>query len=314
MRLSVREVFDLSERCFRAAGFADGAARANAESIWWTELTKGSGLTLLHDLLDELQDLDRGRLTRRRRGAVPVVDGDDQPSIVSGTPTLDLCCARAERRGLGLAYTTVAPGDDTVAALGHVAHAAAERGLRSVVLYANRADDAVTITGEPARPYPVVGEADLAAPSVAHARILDAVDDGPADHSTDLLTHALFDGDGDEDERAATVEERVLSRLLDDATTPAEERPDVPAGFVTICFDPTHPTQPRRAERAFREGMDASTDVRRPEQVDTRADRLLREGVEIERGVWEDVFEYSSDVLAPEFEGSYRGAGFEINE
>jgi LDH2 family malate/lactate/ureidoglycolate dehydrogenase len=313
MKLSVREVLDLSERCFRAAGFADGAARANAESIWWTELTKGSGLTLLHELLDELQDLDRGRLARRRDGAVPVVDGAEQPSIVSGTPTLDLCCARAERRGLGLTYTTVAPGDDTVAALGHVAHAAAERGLQSVVLYANRVGDAVTITGEPARPHPLVGEADLAAPSVAHATILDAIDDGPTDHSIDLLTHALFDGDGGDD-AAATADGRLVNRLLDDATTPVEGRPDVPAGFVTICFDPTHPTQPRRAERAFREGTDASTDVFRPEQIGTRADRLLREGVDIERSVWEDIFEYSSDVLAPEFEGSYRGAGFEINE
>ena len=312
MKLSIREVLDLSDRCFRAAGFAEGAARANAETIWWTELTKGSGLTLLHDLLNELQDLDRERLTRRQRGTVPVVDGADQPSIVSGTPTLDLCCARAERRGLGLTHTTVAPGDDTVAALGHVAHAAAERGLRSVVLYANRTGDAVTITGEPARPHPLVGEADLPAPSVAHARILDAVDDGPADHSTDLLTHALFDGDGDE--RAVTAGGRLLNRLLDDATTPVEGRPDVPAGFVTLCVDPSHPTQPRRAERAFREGIDASTDVFRPEQVGTRADRLLREGVDVERAVWEDIFEYSSDVLAPEFEGSYRGAGFEINE
>ncbi|WP_049935616.1 hypothetical protein [Haloplanus natans] len=309
MKLSVREVFDLSERCFRAAGFADGAARANAESIWWTELTKGSGLTLLHELLDELQDLDRGRLTRRRDGAVPVVDGAGQPSIVSGTPTLDLCCARAERRGLGLTYTTVAPGDDTVAALGHVAHAAAKRGLQSVVLYANRVGDAVTVTAEPARPHPIVGEADLGAPSVAHATILDAIDEGPTDHSTDLLIHALFDGDGDDD-GAGTADGRFVTRLLDDATTPVEGRPDVPAGFVTICFDPTHPTRPRRAERTFREGID----VFRPEEVGTRADRLLREGVDIERSVWEDIFEYSSDVLAPEFEGSYRGAGFEINE
>jgi hypothetical protein len=312
MKLSIREVLDVSERCFRAAGFAEGAARANAETIWWTELTKGSGLTLLHDLLNELQDLDRERLTRRQRGTVPVVDGADQPSIVSGTPTLDLCCARAERRGLGLTHTTVAPGDDTVAALGHVAHAAAERGLRSVVLYANRTGDAVTVTGEPARPHPLVGEADLAAPSVAHTTILDAVDDGPTDHSTDLLTHALFDGDGDE--RAVTAGGRLLNRLLDDATTPVEGRADVPAGFVTVCVDPSHPTQPRRAERAFREGIDASTDVFRPEQVGMRADRLLRDGVDVERAVWNDIFEYSSDVLAPEFEGSYRGAGFEINE
>ena len=121
-------------------------------------------------------------------------------------------------------------------------------------------------------------------------------------------------GDGRDPDGAPTAAERLVNRLLDDAAAPVEGRPDVPAGFVTVCFDPTHPAQPRRTERAFREGIDASTDVFRPEQVDTRADRLLREGVDVERAVWDDIFEYSSDVLAPEFEGSYRGAGFEINE
>lgn len=262
MQLSVREVFDLSERCFSVAGFAEGPARANAETIWWTELTKGSGLALLHGLLDDLQDLDRGRLTRRGNATVPVVDGDGQPSIVSGTPSLDLCCAAAERRGLGITYTTVDPDDDTAAGVGHLAHVAAERGLLAVVLYANRDGDAVTVVGSPDQPHPRVGETTLARPSTAHASVLAAVDAGLDDYPDALLTHAVFDGG---DERAGTADERLVATLLDDATTPADGRPDVPAGFVTICLDPSHPAQPRRVERSFRAGVDASTTVFDPE-------------------------------------------------
>jgi hypothetical protein len=312
MKLSVREVFDLSERCFSVAGFAEGPARANAETVWWTELTKGTGLTLLHGLLDDLQALDRRRLTRRGNGAMPVVDGDGQPSIVSGTPSLDLCCAAARRRGRGITHTTVDPGDDTAATLGHLAHAAAERGLLAVVLYANHAGDAVTVVGTPDRPHPHVGETMLPRPSTAHASVLAAADADLDDHPDGLLTHAVFDEEVDT--RGETADGRLVTRLLDDATTPADGRPDVPAGFVTICLDPTHPAQPRCVERPFREGVDAATTVFDPERVGERADRLLRDGVDVDEAVWQDLFEYSSDVLAPEFEGSYRGAGFEINE
>lgn len=311
MLVSVREVFDLAERCFYAAGFAAGTARANAATIWWTELIKGSGVTLLHELLDDFEDLDRTRLSRRDESSVPVVEGDDQPSLVSGTPTLDLCCARANRRGLGLTYTTVDPADGTVPALGHVAHKAAERGLLSVVLYANRAD-AVTVVGTPDEGRPLVGEADLASPSVAYATVVEALDAGPTDHIDGLLTHAFFDGEGAE--RSPTAEGRLLTRLLEDATTPAGERGAVPSGFVTICLDPTHPSQPRCVERSFEGALDRMSTVFRPDATRQRADRLLHEGVEVDEAVWRDVFEYSSRVLAPEFEGSYRGAGFEINQ
>jgi LDH2 family malate/lactate/ureidoglycolate dehydrogenase len=312
MRLSVREVFDLSERCFYVAGFAEGPARANAETIWWTELTKGSGLTLLHGLLDDLQDFDRKRLTRRGSAAMPVVDGDEQPSIVSGTPSLDLCCSAAQRRGIGITHTTVDPDDDTAPALGHLAHAAAERGLHSVVLYANHVGDAVTVVGSPDQPHPHVGETTLPRPSTAHAAVLAAIEADFDDYPDGLLTHAVFDDEGDT--RAETADERLVTRLLDDATTPADGRSDVPAGFVTVCLDPTHPAQPRRVERLFRERVDAATTVFDPERIGERADRLLRDGIEIDEAVWRDLFEYSSGVLAPEFEGSYRGAGFEINE
>lgn len=312
MKLSVREVFDLSERCFYVAGFAEGPARANAETVWWTELTKDTGLTLLHGLLDDLQDFDRTRLTRRGNAAMPIVDGDGQPSIVSGTPSLDLCCAKARRRGCGITHTTVDPGDDTAAALGHLAHAAAKRGLLTVVLYANHAGDAVTVVGIPDQPHPRVGETILPCPSTAHASVLEAADADIDDYPDGLLTHAVFDDEVET--RAETADGRLVTRLLDDATRPSGGHPDVPAGFVTICLDPTHPSQPRRVERLFREGLDAATTVFDPERIGERADRLLRDGVDIDEAVWRDLFEYGSDILAPEFEGSYRGAGFEINE
>ena len=36
MRLAVREVLQLSERCFSAAGLPEGVARTAAEAVWWS--------------------------------------------------------------------------------------------------------------------------------------------------------------------------------------------------------------------------------------------------------------------------------------
>jgi len=36
--------------------------------------------------------------------------------------------------------------------------------------------------------------------------------------------------------------------------------------------------------------------------------------VEVERDIWQDIFEFSNRILAPPFEGSEKGAGFDLNE
>ena len=58
MKLAVREVVQLSQRCFLAAGFDEGSALTNAKRIWWAEAHNGAGLTTLHDLLGVLPAVD----------------------------------------------------------------------------------------------------------------------------------------------------------------------------------------------------------------------------------------------------------------
>ena len=58
----------------------------------------------------------------------------------------------------------------------------------------------------------------------------------------------------------------------------------------------------------------ALTRTFRPAEIRDRVETALDDGVAVEESVWRDVFDRSSEVLAPEFEGSYRGAGFNINE
>lgn len=316
MQLSVREVFRLSERCFSAVGFDEGPARANAEAIWWTEAYRGEGMTILHALLDTLPDLDRTALALRHSDAsISVVDSDRQPAIVPSVPALDLACARAEREGTGVAYATVGENDVTMRTLGHMAYRAAERGCIGIVLAAGAQGHSETVIGMPDQPHPHFAQVSLEAPSASYTKLVGVIDEGLHARHDSPLAQAVFDTPAADAYRVA--EHRMLNRLIDGAVRPAVAgHPDPDPGFIIACLQPRYPSYAGLEQVV--DTMLADTDrfdtVFEPEQIQNRTDRLLHNGVEVEDAVWRDVFELSSEVLAPAFEGSHSGAGFDINK
>ena len=314
MRLATREVLESAKRCFSAAGFDDGPARANAETVWWTELYRDGGLETLHGLLPELPGWDREALCVEDRSAfVSVVDGDDQPALVSSTPAVDLANAAASRHGVGVVRAATARDDVTVSMLGHAASAAAERGFLSVVLATDAAGRHRTVLARPADPYPHVAERVLDSASASHAAISDAIRAGVHSRRDNPLTQISFTGESDTE--YGTADERMLHRLLCRSIEPGG---DVGAGFAIVCLDADHPRHAGGLRRVFDQFVEtrATAFTRRfpPAEIRERAERLSQEGVAVAEDIWRDVFDRSSEVLAPEFEGSYRGAGFDINE
>ena len=315
MRLAVREVLELAERCLSAAGFPAGPARAAAEAVWWTELYRGSGLTTLRGRLPALPEWDPDALTTTDRSEfVWVVDGSTQPGLVASTPAVDLASAAATHHGVGVVHTRTAPGDDTVPTLGHAAYAAAERGLLSVVLATGGAGTPRTVIGRPDDPHPILAERELDTPSAGHAALAAVARAGANDRRDNPLTQAFFTG-GPETEYG-TAGERLLDRLLHRSVAPSGADSRVDPGFTLVCLDPDHARHSgdlRRVVDRFVDGG-ALTRTFRPAEIRDRVETALDDGVAVEESVWRDVFDRSSEVLAPEFEGSYRGAGFNINE
>lgn len=319
MHLSVREVLDLAERCFTVAGFDEGPARANAETVWWQEAYRGTGMSTLHGLLDDLDSFDRTGLSlAHRSGDVAVVDGGSQPGLVSLNPAVDLASSFASHNGIGIVRAKTGDDDPTLSSLGHQAFRAGRRGLVSLTLYADRTS-AGSVVGVPDDPYPRIAETELPAPSESYADLTDFLSRGHDDAGTGPLVRALCKAPAEDH---LPAEQDLLERLLAGAIEPHEpqDRSDGgdPVGFVTVCVDPTHPRYtggcrgvveavladpPREFTRRFD-----------PDDVRDRIETLLENGIDVERSVWRDVFDYSSGVLAPEFEGSYQGAGFDINE
>ena len=314
MLLSVREVLQLSRRCFVAAGFDEGAATANARRVWWAEAYKRTGLSTLHDLLESFPDLDPDREELRRHNPlVSVIDSGTRPGVAASTPALDLSCAHADAHGIGIAYATAGPEDPSRPLLGHVAYDAAERGFHAVLLQGGAADSR-TVVAAPEQPRPLVAECELPSPSESYRLVRDVVDAGLDHRRHNPLAQAFFDGEAGE-EAYATADARLADRLLCRSVEPAGRAADEP-GFVVLCLDPSHPFHSSEiwqvAER-FVTGDDR-LEVYRPEALQERVGELVENGVEVDRAVWRDVFEFSKGVLAPPFEGSEQGAGFGLND
>jgi LDH2 family malate/lactate/ureidoglycolate dehydrogenase len=314
MLLSIREVPQLAGRCFAAAGFPDGTAQTNADAIWWTEAYRGSGLTTLHRLLDDLSTWDRSALSLADRASmVTTVDSSEQPSCVSAGPALDLSCSQAQQHGIGITYTSIAPDDESLPLIGHTAYRAAERGYVPIVLYTDTEKGAGTIVGTPDEPQPLIAERTFDDPSVGYVKVMDAIERGLHQYRNYPLMQAFFDRE--EENRYSNAETRLLDRLMRRSMEPSDRPlPTDESGFLIVCIDPLHPRYPNEVkgivEQFIADEADEFTTVFRPEDVQERVGKMVNEGVEIEREIWDDIFEYSSGVLAPPFEGSRDDAGF----
>jgi len=315
MILSVREVVGRAERCFAAAGFDEGTARSNASAIWWTEAYRGTGLSTLHSLLEPLEEMETMTPELERRDSpISVLEGNGHPCLLSGVPALDLAGAHADRYGTGVTYVKQSGVGIDGNVLGALAHRGAKRGDVTLVLSVDDDGESRTVLGIPRQSRPALAETTLDDPSRGIAAIEHAVrTDRQGAHEAPLF-RAFFD------DRAAepfnTVDAQLLYRLVSQSADP---KPDAEAdtGFVVACINTHHPRYSDEARQVFDRII--HTDDRfetqfQPEMIDERVERLINEGVEVDRDLWQDIFEFGNGILAPPFEGSEKGAGFDLNE
>jgi len=249
-----------------------------------------------------------------------VVDGGGQPAILVGEGVLDLSCARADRHGFGITYAKAGGGDRSRRTVGHLANRAASRGYPSIVMYTDGTGESTTVFGSPDDPRPLLAETELDRPSDSYRQLVGAI-------GTDLewdkdapLAQIAFSR-RDDSGRFGPTDARTLDRLLAGSVEPGEASvtPRSP-GITIVCIDPYHPRHADSVRggltqfvrnRADGGGIDTVFD---PETIHDRIGRLVDDGVEIDRNVWRDIFDASTGILAPPFEGSEKGAGFALNE
>lgn len=317
MILSVREVIELAEQCFVAAGIDEGTARANATAIWWAEAYHGSGLVTLHDLLGPLDELDATTPELEQRDSpISVLSGDGRPCLVSGIPSLDMACAHADRYGTGITYVRESDVSVDGDVLGALSYRGADRGYVTFALSVDSVGGSRTVISTPRQLRPALAETTLSVPSKGYAAIEHAVNTGQQAAREAPLFRAFFD-EARTTEPFGTVDAKLLYRLV---CRSVEPNPDIETGpgFIVACIDPRHPRYSGEVgqvvDRTLREGNRQFDRQFPPDESQDRVGRLVDEGVEVERDVWRDIFEFSNGVLAPPFEGSQKGAGFDLND
>lgn len=312
MKLSSREVFQLADRCLASAGLSRGVSKANAKSIWWTEVYRECGLTTLHRMIEESPTLDPATMSLEDQTSIfSIVDNGDQPSIVSSTAALDFSCSQAKQEGIGITYSSIPESDRSFPTIGHTAYNAANRGMVSVVL-TQYPDGSGSFIGVPGQSYPVVAETDLEGPSTSYTKLRDIINSGLYQQRHSPLVQAFFDQDEGAD-RSAT-DAATLKRLLEGATERHSGGVDIDErGFFTVCVDPNHPRNSagirQLAGQFVDERADAITTVYRPSEIRERGRTMTEQGVDIERQVWEELFEFSNGIFSPDSLGSETGAG-----
>lgn len=312
MKLSSREVFQLADRCLASAGLSRGASKTNATAIWWTEVYKERGLTTLHRIIEESPTLDPSTMSLEDQTSIfSIVDSGDQPCLVSSTAALDFSCSQATREGIGITYSAIPRSDVSLSTIGHTAYNAANRGMVSVVLTAHP-DGSRSFIGVPGHSHPVVAEVDLDGPSTSYTKLRGIIDNGLYQQRHSPLVQTFFDR-GESGDRAAT-DATTLERLLEGAAEVSGRGSDSDErGFFVICVDPNHPRNSAKIRQVANEFVDEQADalatVYRPSEIGERGRALIEKGVDIEKQVWEDLFEFSNGIFAPDSLGSESGAG-----
>jgi len=311
MKLSYREVFQLANRCLASAGLSKGTAKANAKAIWWAELYRDCGLTALHRIVEEFSTLDPSELSLVDQSSFfSIVDSGEQPSIVSSTAALDLSCSHAKQEGIGITYATVPESDSSFPTIGHTAYQAANRGMVSVVL-TEYPDGSGSFIGVPGSSHPAVAETDLEGPPLSYTKLVGVMDNDLYYRRHSPLVQAFFDVD--QGDRSAT-DGATLKQLLEGTMEADPEGVDSDErGFFTICVDPSNPRNSaeirRVANRFVDDRADQLTNVHRPSEIGDRAQTLIEKGVDVEKRVWEELFEFSNGIFSPDSLGSESGAG-----
>ncbi|MFC7212575.1 hypothetical protein ACFQO4_00555 [Saliphagus sp. GCM10025334] len=312
MKLSSREVFQIADRCLASAGLSKGGSKASAQSIWWTELYRDCGLTTLHRIIEESPTLDPARLSLEdQTSTFSIIDSDDQPCIVSSTAATDFSCSQAKQEGIGLTYSSIPKSDRSIPTIGHIVYNAASRGLVSIVL-TDHPDGTGSFIGVPGRSHPLVAEAFLEGPSRSYMMLRDIINSGLYRQEHSPLVQAFFNR-GEAGGRSAT-DAATLERMLEGATERYSGDVDSDEfGYFTVCIDPNHPRNSAEIQRIANQFVDgqanALTTVYQLSEIHERGRELIEQGVDIEKQVWEELFEFSNGVFAPNSLGSKTGAG-----
>lgn len=301
--VSVREVLDVTYRVFRAAGFSSGCAMRAAAMVQHAEVYHGIGLRMLYRQLDRIQsgdaELSSFNVHQGTEGAL-LLDTEDGLALTAGPPAVDLACAEAMKRGVGVVWMRAASG---LSLLDELAYRAAASGEIVCALSWTASDrdgeplgESRTVISGPCSKGPIGVERKLLGPSALAVAVAGLLEEGVTATGEDSgkFVAGLLAADGEESTR------KLVEQSLSEADSKGMA---IPSGAVLVCARAPEASQ-TRFEPFLRKAVEQADyqDVR----IRTRADldrtweEVCASGVELDSEIWSELYEAAGRMLVPE--------------
>lgn len=297
--ISVREISDVTYRVFRAAGVSSGCAMRAAAMVQHAEVYHGTGLRMLHRQLDLIRgghaDPSGLEVSHGPEGAL-LLDVAGGTALAAGPPALDLACAEAMERGVGVVWIQNARG---LSLLDELAYRAAVTGELVCLVSWTAAEtdeeplgESRTVISGPGSGGPICIEHTLSSVS---ALALEAVD--PTAIGGEFIA-GLMSADGEEGLR------KLIGISLSEAGSKGMA---IPSGAVLVCVRVPDAPEPRFGSllrQAVEQAGYRGARLRTRADLDRTWKEVCANGVELDDETWSELYEAAGRMLVPEPQNS----------
>lgn len=307
INVSVREVSDVTYRLFRAAGVPSGCAMRAATMVQHAEVYHGIGLRTLNRQLDLIEGAadPSGLDVHHGSGNVLILDAAGGTALAAGPPAMDLACAGAMERGVGVVWMSDARGLSLLDEL--VYRTTAASGDLVCILSWMVSDpggeplgESRTVISGPGSKGSIGVERVLPDPSallVAVARLLEREDQATKGDNGKFGAELLSMG-GEEGAR------RLIEQSLSEPSL-GEIAP--PSGAVMVCA--RMPDMPEiQFELLLRQVLEqagySDARIRTRDELDRSWEEVCASGIKINGETWSGLYEAARRMLVPEPQNS----------
>lgn len=303
--ISVREVSDVTYRLLRVAGVSSGCAMRAAAMVQHAEVYHGIGLRMLHRQLVQIEggaaDPSGIEVSHGPEGAL-LLDAAGGTALAAGPPALDLACAGAMERGVGVVWIQNAY---SLSFLDELAYRAAASGLVCVLSWTaaepggEPLGESRTVISGPGSGGPIGVERTLPGPSSLVLAVAGLLEDRtPATENGGKLIAELLSAVGEEGAR------KLIEQSLSGADPGGIA---TPAGAAFVCA--RAPKAPETwFEPLLRQTVEQSdyrdARIRTRTDLDRAWEEVCASGVELDEKTWHELYEAAGRMLVPEPQNS----------
>lgn len=287
VRLSLLETLLLSNRVLMAAKLPARCTEEATKMIQWSEINNKSGLKHLHDQLENLSFSEMELVEVNNSKAI--INANNSSVLISGPPALDLACAKAVNNEIGVVsvknISNIYPFSD------YLSIKAAHRGFIGLLIYpwldTNKNNNHNEIN--------------------YHTKLTIPNDNGKTiiERSSTIAPKVLADVFLNKDICTSNLSKDQILTILGNAfVNNVEDSVEIlPGELLLICIKKDFMEKEiiENIKSIFEKSPDnKSQNIYYPKEILTQQEKVTKEGLMIDRVVWDKLVEFGDQILVKE--------------